>query len=46
VTRFVPLAGQVASAAIGYALFRRMGYEHVEACARVAKEVAEAAKPV
>lgn len=45
VARFVPLAGQVASAAIGYALFRRMGYEHVEACARVAKQVAEAAKP-
>lgn len=46
VARFVPLAGQVASAAIGYALFRRMGYEHVEACARVAQEVAEAARPV
>lgn len=45
VARFVPLAGQVASAAIGYALFRRMGYEHVEACARVAREVAEATKP-
>ncbi|MGZ5202546.1 MAG: hypothetical protein ACXWC4_22520 [Telluria sp.] len=43
--KFVPLAGQVASAAIGYALFRRMGYEHVEACARVAKQVADAAKP-
>jgi uncharacterized protein (DUF697 family) len=45
VAKFVPLAGQVASAAIGYALFRRMGYEHVEACARVAKQVADAAKP-
>jgi hypothetical protein len=45
VARFVPLAGQVASAAIGYALFRRMGYEHVEVCARVAKQVAEADKP-
>jgi uncharacterized protein (DUF697 family) len=45
VARFVPLAGQVASAAIGYALFRRMGYEHVEQCARVAKQLAEAARP-
>jgi uncharacterized protein (DUF697 family) len=45
VAKFVPLAGQVASAAIGYALFRRMGYEHVEQCARVAKQVADAAKP-
>ncbi|GAB3468895.1 hypothetical protein GCM10027321_37710 [Massilia terrae] len=46
VAKFVPLAGQLASAAIGYALFRRMGYEHVEACARVAREVVAAAKPV
>jgi uncharacterized protein (DUF697 family) len=46
VAKFVPLAGQLASAAIGYALFRRMGYEHVEQCARVAKQVADAAKPV
>lgn len=46
VARFVPLAGQVASAAIGYALFQRMGYQHVEACARVAQEVSAAAQPV
>lgn len=38
-TRIVPLAGQLASAAIGFALFRQMGYQHVEACARVAQEV-------
>jgi uncharacterized protein (DUF697 family) len=46
VARFVPLAGQVASAAIGFTLFSKMGYQHVEACAKVAKEVAEAARPL
>lgn len=38
--KIVPLAGQIASAAIGFALFRQMGYQHVEACVRVAREVA------
>lgn len=38
--KIVPLAGQVASAAIGFALFRQMGYQHVEACTRVARDVA------
>lgn len=42
-TKIVPLAGQIASAAIGFALFRQMGYQHVEACARVAQEVIEKA---
>lgn len=42
-TRIVPLAGQIASAAIGFALFRQMGYQHVEACARVAQEVGQKA---
>jgi hypothetical protein len=46
VAKFVPLAGQVASAAIGFALFSKMGYQHVEACAKVAQEMAAAAKPV
>jgi uncharacterized protein (DUF697 family) len=42
--RFVPLAGQLASAGIGYVVFQSMGYQHVEACVKVAQEVA-AAKP-
>lgn len=41
--KVVPLAGQIASAAIGFAVFRQMGYQHVEACAKVARRVAEAA---
>ena len=40
VAKVVPVAGQVASAAIGFALFRKMGYQHVEACAKVARELA------
>lgn len=37
--KLVPLAGQVVSAAIGYAVFRQIGYQHVDACAAVAKEL-------
>jgi uncharacterized protein (DUF697 family) len=40
--KIVPLAGQVASAAIGFALFRQMGYQHIDACTRVVREVASA----
>ncbi|MBQ5949417.1 hypothetical protein KBW98_18140 [Massilia sp. ST3] len=42
--KFVPLAGQLASAAIGYALFKKMGDQHVEACAKVARELEAAGK--
>lgn len=42
VAKVVPIAGQVASAAIGFALFRQMGYQHVEACAKVARELQKA----
>jgi len=38
-SRFVPIAGQMAAAAIGFTMFRKLGYEHVEACARVANEL-------
>jgi uncharacterized protein (DUF697 family) len=40
--RMVPIAGQIASAAIGYTLFKRMGAQHVEACVRVARELEQA----
>jgi uncharacterized protein (DUF697 family) len=42
VAKVVPLAGQVASAAIGFALFRQMGYQHVEACVKVVQQVSKA----
>ena len=37
--KMVPIAGQIASAAIGYTLFKRMGMQHVEACVAVAREL-------
>ena len=37
--KIVPLAGQIASAAIGFALFLILGNQQVDACVRVAREV-------
>jgi hypothetical protein len=38
-SKIVPLAGQVASAAIGFLAFRQIGYQHVDACAKVVEEL-------
>ena len=37
--KLVPIAGQLASATIGFFAFRQIGYQHVEACAKVARQV-------
>jgi uncharacterized protein (DUF697 family) len=37
--KIVPIAGQVVSAAIGFAMFRQLGYQHVDACVKVANEM-------
>jgi uncharacterized protein (DUF697 family) len=37
--KLVPVAGSVVSAAIGFAVFRKLGNQHVEACAKVAEKV-------
>jgi uncharacterized protein (DUF697 family) len=42
--KLVPFAGSVVSAAIGFAMFRQLGYQHVEACVRVADKLM-AARP-
>jgi uncharacterized protein (DUF697 family) len=42
--KVVPIAGQIASAAIGFAVFRQMGYQHVDACAEVARQLLVAQK--
>ena len=39
VARFVPFAGQAVAAVIGYAVFRQIGNQHVNACAAVAQEL-------
>ncbi|MES2189056.1 MAG: hypothetical protein V4454_02975 [Pseudomonadota bacterium] len=38
VAKFVPLAGQIVSAIVGYAAIRYFGEEHMKDCVRVAKE--------
>jgi uncharacterized protein (DUF697 family) len=40
--KMVPLAGQLASAGIGFFAFRQIGYQHVDACAKVAQELLSA----
>jgi uncharacterized protein (DUF697 family) len=37
VARYVPLAGQVVSAALGYAAVRALGEQHIRDCVRVAR---------
>lgn len=44
VAKFVPLAGQAVSAAIGYAALRYLGEQHIRDCARVA-QLADLALP-
>jgi hypothetical protein len=40
--KLVPLAGQLAAAGIGFYAFRQIGYQHVDACVRVAQELVAA----
>ncbi len=42
--KLVPIAGSLVSAAIGFTMFRQLGYQHVEACAKVANHLM-AARP-
>ncbi len=37
--KLVPLAGPIVSAAIGFTVFRQIGYQHVDACAVVVHEL-------
>ncbi|HCN90021.1 MAG TPA: hypothetical protein DIT28_12735 [Oxalobacteraceae bacterium] len=37
--RIVPLAGQVVSSAIGFAAFRTIGNQHIDACVQIAGEL-------
>lgn len=43
--KLVPVAGSVVSAAIGFTLFRKLGYQHVDACVKVAKRLNQARAP-
>lgn len=44
--RIVPVAGQIASAAIGFAAFRAIGNQHIDACAELATEMLMRAESV
>lgn len=37
--KVVPFAGQLTAAAIGFTAFRKLGYQHIDACAQVAREL-------
>ncbi len=37
--KIVPIAGQVVSAAVGFAAFRAIGCQHIDACANIAAEL-------
>jgi uncharacterized protein (DUF697 family) len=37
--KLVPLAGQLAAAAIGFTAFRMIGFQHIDACVKVAMEL-------
>ncbi|RZL67903.1 MAG: hypothetical protein EOP77_03015 [Variovorax sp.] len=38
-TKYVPLAGQIVSAALGYAALRALGEQHIKDCVKVARAV-------
>lgn len=40
--KVVPFAGQLTAAAIGFTAFRKLGNQHVDACAKVARELLNA----
>ena len=39
-TKYVPIAGQVVSAALGYAALRALGEQHIKDCVRVSSTLA------
>jgi uncharacterized protein (DUF697 family) len=39
VTKFVPVVGTIASAVIGYEVFKRIAYSHIEECSRVVRDL-------
>ena len=43
--KIVPVAGQIVSAAVGFAAFRTIGNQHIDACVKVALELVAAVPP-
>ena len=44
VAKYVPIAGQALAAALGFAAMRFVGLQHIEDCARVARQIIQAEK--
>lgn len=38
IAKYVPLGGQMVAASIGYMIFKKIAFDHIEECYRVAKE--------
>lgn len=39
ITKFVPFGGQMVSATMGYMIFKKIAFEHIEQCYNLAKEI-------
>ncbi|MCL1623075.1 hypothetical protein M2R47_02250 [Moraxella sp. Tifton1] len=38
VAKYIPLGGQMVAASIGYMIFKKIAFDHIEECYRIAKE--------
>jgi len=41
VTKFIPLGGQMVAATMGYMIFRKIAFDHIDQCYNLAKEIQE-----
>lgn len=39
VTKFVPMGGQIVSATMGYMIFKKIAFDHINECYRIAKQI-------
>lgn len=39
VTKFVPLGGQMVAATLGYTIFKKIAFDHIEECYKLAKDI-------
>lgn len=39
VTKFVPLGGQLVAATMGYTIFKKIAFDHIEECYKLAKDI-------
>ena len=39
VTKFIPLGGQMVAATMGYMIFKKIAFDHIEQCYNLAKDI-------